>query len=36
MRRSCLFALCVSLLALTPTRAEIIKGELGITGAEMS
>jgi hypothetical protein len=35
MRQSCLLALCLSLLALTPGRAEITKGVLAITGAEM-
>jgi hypothetical protein len=35
MRGICLLALCVSLAALTPARAQIIKGALGITGAEM-
>jgi hypothetical protein len=35
MRVSCVLALCVSLAAVTPGRAEIIKGVLAITGAEM-
>ena len=35
MRQSCFLALCVSLMALTPGRAEIVKGVLAITGAEM-
>jgi hypothetical protein len=35
MRASGLIALSVSLLALTSGRAEIVKGVLGITGAEM-
>ena len=35
MRGNCLLAVCVSLAALTPARAEIIKGVLAITGAEM-
>ena len=36
MRRSWLLALSVTLLALPSGRAEIIKGVLGITGAEMN
>jgi hypothetical protein len=36
MRRSCLLALCVTLMALSSGRAEIVKGVLAITGAEMS
>jgi hypothetical protein len=31
-----LFAVGVALLALTPGRAEIVKGVMSITGAEMS
>jgi hypothetical protein len=36
MRGSCFLAVCVCLAALTPVRAQIIKGVLGITGAEMT
>jgi hypothetical protein len=35
MRASYFLALCVALVALTPGRAEITKGVLAITGAEM-
>jgi hypothetical protein len=35
MRKSYLFALAVCLVALPAGRAEIVKGVLGITGAEM-
>ena len=35
MRRTCFLALCVSLMALTSGRTEIVKGVLAITGAEM-
>jgi hypothetical protein len=35
MRRTCLLALAVCVLALPAGRAEIVKGALGITGAEM-